>query len=71
MLACHIPFIFFTGKESLLIIIDEMRRNSISEALQKQIEQRTYERSNSTQDIFVAGGMEFLPAGSINEEDIK
>ena len=37
VIACHIPFIFFSGKEGVLIIVDELSRRSISEALDKKI----------------------------------
>lgn len=35
----HLPPCFFPGKEALLIIIDEIRRRSISSALDERVKQ--------------------------------
>lgn len=37
VIGCHIPFVFFAGKESLLVIIDEIDRKSVSQALEEII----------------------------------
>ena len=38
ILACHIPYLYYSGKESLLIIIDETMRKSISYTLSKKLQ---------------------------------
>lgn len=42
MLACHIPYAFFPVKESLLIMVDEIQRHSMTNALNYKIQQHLY-----------------------------
>lgn len=37
LIVCHIPFVFFFGKETFLMLIDEIKRRSISQTLDEYI----------------------------------
>jgi hypothetical protein len=41
VIACHIPFIFYSGKEGLCILIDELDRKSISNVLWHKLQGNT------------------------------
>ena len=55
VLFCHIPFIFFSGKEGVLIVIDELDRRSISSALDYKIKVMKEAQREDADD----GGIEF------------
>lgn len=76
LLSCHIPFIFFAGKEGLLIIMDELDRKSISNALWHKLyaTNETFEKQNSKElppnPLLPAPGMQepFLSVDGINDQ---
>jgi hypothetical protein len=37
IIGCHIPYIFFVGKTSILSIVDEIARRSISKELSEKL----------------------------------
>lgn len=54
ILACHIPYLYYSGKESLLIIIDEIMRKSISMTLAKKLMARSSQVNSSGSDTRVS-----------------
>lgn len=51
ILACHVPYLFFSGKEALLIMIDEVMRKSISLTLSKKLLNENAEEINAMPDL--------------------
>ena len=60
VLACHIPYIFYSGKESLLIIVDEVRYQSMTHALELVLQNSVI---GATQDRDIDG--DFLEQPSL------
>ena len=46
VLLCHVPFIFYAGKEAICIIVDEFQRQSISKALAMQANAREWAQTH-------------------------
>lgn len=56
VLMCHIPFVYFAGKEAVLIIVDELHRKSISTVLQIVVDEMEITLNlNKTRDLSSSG----------------
>jgi hypothetical protein len=38
LLACHVPYVFFLGKEGACVVVDEIMTKSMSKSLQKRLD---------------------------------
>lgn len=67
VIACHIPFIFFSGKEGVLIIIDELDRRSISKALEDKLAIVNGENKNGLEEDFDYNAMPTVGPDSVRD----
>ena len=56
VLACHIPYIFFVLKESLLIVVDEARNKSMSKDLYQRISEQQKDEEQTEGRLSISEG---------------
>lgn len=57
VIACHIPFIFFSGKECLLNMYFEITRKAISKALEQKLNKFKSNDDDEDEDVVTEGSV--------------